>query len=231
MTREEAVALLKFRLSNVQGSRLDAGIILELQQAQKKLERAAVLPFFLRRWMEYTDYPADASYIPLPDDFLRFEDDVPYPMWRADAPPSGGWNPLARVGTFEGMGMRETVDAGVPRRFALQNGNIYFFPPPNGSFSYRLFYLGTEPALVSDAATNGWLTHYSDLLVDTAGLRVAQMARDAGAVQLFSAAVADDIAAMQMNEIAREVNGRFYTFQPEDCAPRIARYPDAYISD
>lgn len=154
--------------------------------AERRLNRVLIVP---DREATAT-ITADAETEALPADF-----------WEArslylDQPPRAALDhmPLSELRTYYAAG-----DTGRPRHFAIQSGTTLVLGPiPSGSFSLKLNYYQTIPALGASQATNWLLTKHPDLYVAETLHRAFTFLRDAEGMAIHRA-VADSV----INELTK----------------------------
>jgi hypothetical protein len=111
-------------------------------QIQRELKMKATETFLAAQ-----DFTADQQYITPPSDFLeaRYIEIQTNPL-RSIYPES-----LDRI-----TNLRQNVDDGIPRAFAVHAGNIELGPIPGAGITYDIYYYSGLTHL-SNASTTGWL--------------------------------------------------------------------------
>lgn len=197
MTRSEAVSLIMLRLGKRTG--LETEIVLELKQAQKDLEQAPALPWFLIKESVGLTTSAGSRVVVLPSDFLR------------ESTTTKAW-----ITTSDGVQLlhKEDYDAlrGIAAEdesyleawyYALVGKNLYIFPEPDSAMAIEMFYFAADDELIADATENDWLTYASSVLVSLTGYRVARTLRDQEAMQMFQQDYQQGLAELTGSTIAR----------------------------
>lgn len=183
MTRDEAVTLIKGRLSRRSDSALEEFIILELKQAQILLEGKAFLPWFLVSNDTCKTLTISQDYIGLPPDFLReYDDDA---VWI-----SGDSTCRKQILKKED---REVLsgECGKPNRYAIVGNYFYLGPVPDAAYSLRMIYYKQDTVLTENVE-NKWLKYASAVLIGTAGEVIAKRY------------VRNDVIAQEFRNEARE---------------------------
>jgi|SRR5687768_738546 len=169
MTRDEAIALLKYRLGN--RTDLDARILLEMVYAQEyKLEgTGAFLPWFLETELATITTIAGEERILLPDDFLGEVEDQA--LWLYDEDSATPWTEL-RKNDYDYLRVKYPA-TGLPKQYALLGDYFALFPVPDDSYTIKMRYYAKDDSLASDNIENKWLKHAGDLLIAETGLIMA----------------------------------------------------------
>lgn len=201
MTIDEIITLIKQRTKRTADTSAEALILQELKSAQRDLERAAFLPWFLvSNYFEYTAGP-DTEAIGLPTDFNRELDEDA--LWYYDATADDPWVPLEKE-DYDFIKEEFPDPATQPQAYALVGLYFRVRPIPTLSTTYRMLYLlkDTEPAL---ATTNRWSTHAPDVLLNLAASRYAKWhLRDKEAAEAFKEEYAVALRELQRVDRARE---------------------------
>ncbi len=170
MNGEEVVALVKRRMARFGSSTsLDADVVIELNQAQKRLELNPFLPWFLLSERSTISTVEAEARIIVPTDMIReYEEGT---LWVLDA--QGGeheltknlWDELKNDSRFDGTGR--------PKRYATVGLYFRLRPIPDAIYTLRMIYYKAQSVIVQDGTTNQWLTWGTDLLVAEAGFILA----------------------------------------------------------
>jgi hypothetical protein len=173
MTRNELVTLLKARLGSWNNADLDNQIYLEIQATQRRLERAAFLPWFL--FVDDTTSLLTSTGIEtvaLPDDFLRLPSDAENESlfyYSTVSTQTDAWVPIVRS-TYKLMRERRN-GSGVPTFFDMFGDKIYLRYIPDDIYQLRLMYYAKGVLLDSDIE-NVWLKYADDLILAETGFVV-----------------------------------------------------------
>jgi len=169
------------------GSNLQGEILDELGTAQDFLEESATLPWFLEVRVERAITANVSSFLPsTTETFLRMRDDVPVkyidPTGAAveDVFLPAQSELLILFQRFPGTGE-------IPKEWVLDGANIIVRPKPTQPITYVIRFLGKDPTTPAEGATTLWSTHYSALLMNTAGREIAWTLRDTDATTRFEA--------------------------------------------
>lgn len=188
MTRDEAVAAIKFELRNRQDTALDAQIVLRLQQSQRLLEMGRSLPFFLKQEDATLTLPAGSADVAFPTGFLREVEDEAF-HYTSDEDDRVY---LEKVDQRNGDRTFFDTDAGRPRAYAIRKTGWKFYPERDVSYDLTYSFYKTATSLAANAADNAWLVNAPDILIGHAGARMAAILSDEKAKiyfqELFTAA-------------------------------------------
>ena len=193
MIGSEAVTLLKQRAQrNTAGTTLDSWIESELKQAQIRLERGSLLPWFLITERSFEEMTKDDERVMVPSLFLR---EVDTEMMQVEDTANSGTRHDVNKRLYENIRTRYPAEEkGRPRQYALVGEYFRCRPIPDIA-TYILWMVYYEEDEVFDLTKeNLWLKYFPDLLIAEAGMIVA------GGIQNPSAAI---FANMQATEIAR----------------------------
>lgn len=174
MTRDEAIAFIKFGLGNRTGTELDDAIIQRMKQAQRLLEQGRSLPWFLKEQSALNTLEAGEEEIDFPDGFLR---EYPNETFHYTSPTTDKIIYLEKVIRKEGdiffSGMND--DSGRPRAYAIRKGNFLFFPIADRDYVLEWSYYKSAGTLDSDVSDNAWLVNAPDILIGRAGSLIAEV--------------------------------------------------------
>jgi hypothetical protein len=169
MTRDEAVTLVKNRLSRSTDTTLDASIVLEMRYVQEQiLEKLPNLPWFL-----ISDEIAMATVVGNPAvavptnvgsvtgrDFLR---EVEGETIQIQEPTDSTWSGIGK----DNLGAIRTAygdTPGKPKKYALVNTNFLLYPISDVIYSLKTRVYLREPRLTTNIE-NGWLLWAADLVI------------------------------------------------------------------
>lgn len=210
MTRDEAVALVKGRLSNRKDADLDPLIVAEMKLAQIKLESALTLPWFLLSEMSETTTDIGDERVELPEDFLR-EPEEETALWRYDTDSSNDkWKELSKD-AYDKLKVKHD-ETGAPLAYALVGNYFRLKPTPDKEYPIRMIYYKRDQSLDSGATENKWLKNTPDLLIAETGFVIAsQYLKDQESALIFSEQLKEARTRYSSFWTAREQAGRSYT--------------------
>lgn len=173
------------------GNLLEPTILLRIQEAQRDLERGKTLPRFLVVEDEEFQVLAGEFNHPLPDRFLRVDDDNLPHYTNLDTflpqylePVRNYSDAVLRVTTLQRPGEpAQTVVA--PRVFVIRQSTIDFITTADRDYTIKWNYFKGGEVLADSVVTNSWLTNAPEWLIAEAGYRIALDARDDTAKALF----------------------------------------------
>jgi hypothetical protein len=176
MTRDEAVAFIKFGLGNRTDTGLDTAIVDRMKQAQRLLEQGRSLPFFLKLEDQTFSLPSGSVDVPFPAGFLREVQDETFHYTNTQTA-SNNVIYLQKVDPREGNTEVFTtpVDPGRPRAYAIMKAGFRFFPMRDTTYSLLFSYYKTAGTLDSNVADNAWLVNAPDVLIGRAGALIAEV--------------------------------------------------------
>lgn len=169
MIGQAAVDLMKRRMARFGTSTsLDDDILIELNQAQTRLELSPELPWFLLSERSSIGTVANEPRIIVPVDMLReYEEGA---LWVLDA--SGTEHELKKK-FWEDIKSDSRFDTpGLPSRYATVGEYFRLRPVPNAIYTVRMIYYKRQDAIVV-GLENNWLKWVPDLLIAEAGVIVA----------------------------------------------------------
>lgn len=212
MTRDEAVT----EIQNTLAFRTDksAEIVLALQRAQTKLEKGAVLPWFLQTEVASETTVSGEERVAIPTDFLReWEED---PLWYFVVGTGGdddAWTELAKEDLA--LARNKYPGSGPPKVYVLDVSYFRIFPTPDDTYTLKMIYYKTDVVLSTDV-TNLWLTHLPYLMIGEAGRLFAPGLRDKDAVRQFLEWAAEGRREMLVENEARAHSSRRYVMGGND---------------
>lgn len=197
MTRDEVVSLIAGRFGY--RTDLDSKIVAELKLAQTELEMRPELPWFLLSEMSTTTQVSAAEErVLLPTDYLR---DYEYGfLWRYDSTASDPWVELAKddYGSLKAA----HTEAGAPTKYSIRGINLTLHPIPDASYTLKMVYY-QQAAELSSNIENVWTKYAPAVLLNRAGIAVAQNLQDARVRAQFAEAYAAAASNMDSDTIAR----------------------------
>lgn len=190
MNRTTAVAEIKRGLGFRQTQ--DTTIINALQAAQRDLETGRSLPDWLLEYDAEIVVTADNPNITLPERFLRLHED--YELYYTNSDGARVFIPRrnyteayqAYVASGDEDDVVDVNSSSYPQVWVKRGRTAgILVPTPTVSFSaYLTYYKGA--VLLDTDVENGWLANASDLLIGLAGIKVAGIVRDKGALEMFT---------------------------------------------
>ncbi len=208
MIRDDAVALLKGRLSKYSGTDLDANIVSEMQSIQEnELEGGDFLPWFLFNLAEQSiSTTIGDPQVAVPTGFLMEWEEGE--MWRYDA--SSSDIPRVPINKADYQDIHGLYPgSGEPKGYDLQGDAFWFAPTPDAVYEYR-FYAYMRDQVLSTNIENQWLKYASDWMIALVGAKIAGMyMRDTELSQMFLAdAVTAKNRVMIRHQALMEANKR-----------------------
>ena len=190
MNYSQMLQILRYRLGN--RTDLDSRIELEIAFAQSDMEQnfgSVTMPWFLYKSATLTGLTGTAT---LPADFLREQDDGSL-LYSADGVT---WTKMNKVFPEE---MQDALlgncrPDGIV--YAITGNQLEIYPSPPGEYSVRLPYFASQPTLSSTNSSNAWSNYAPELLVASAGEKLAKYIHDANLAQLFAAEKQDSRQAV-----------------------------------
>jgi hypothetical protein len=190
MLRSEAITEIKVGLGFRQTQ--DTTIIRALKEAQRILELGHTLPDWLIEYDSPITVTADDPEVTLPTRFIRFHDD--YQLYYTNSDSARVFIPRrnyteayqAYVASGEEDDSVDSPSSSYPQ-VVVQQGQTagLLIPTPTVSFTaYLTYYKGAE--VLDTDIENGWLANTPDVLIGIAGMRVAMILRDKGAMEQFN---------------------------------------------
>jgi hypothetical protein len=202
VTRTEAVQRINDGLGfRPDGHSLEAKIILRLQEAQRDLESGKTLPRFLIREDQELLLAAGAHTAALPADFIREDDDNRLHFFTPTSDIARYLKPK-RYSDAVVANLREQGPVG-PSIYVIRATTVDFITTADTNYTLIWNYYKSG-ALLTSNIENEWLAGAPEWLIGEAGIRIATDARDAEAVQLFSALATKGRAACFGDIIADE---------------------------
>lgn len=159
---------------------LDDAIVDALQEAQREFEIGSSLPWFLVEEDATVTVTFNSHAVAFPTGFLRLvEEEGPY---YTDV--TTGLRYLEVRPYDEMLKYYSDYDSGAPRAFSVRSTNFAVFPLPDTSYSITLSYYKAAEVLDSDIE-NAWLANTPDLLLNRAGMLIAEDLEHSAAYQKF----------------------------------------------
>ena len=202
----------RLRRGIASGTNLHTETIDELVAAQDKLEEGVTLPWFLKH-KETEAASADVEIIDVVADltakFIRFVDDEPLvytdPTGNADEKVVLPQNSELLI-----MKQRFPCTGDITKEFTLLGSEVILSPIPTQANTYQFRFFRKDPTAPAEGATTLWSTHFSDLLMNKAGMEIAWTLRDADASARFEKdliiATSNFIKAITAREEAGQVH-------------------------
>ena len=206
MTRDEAVT----EIQNTLGFRTDKSteIVTALKNAQVKLEKGAVLPWFLLTEVASEPTVNAEERVAIPSDFIReWEED---PLWFFVAGTGGDDDAWVELAKEDLAFLRDKYPGkGAPIAYALDALYYRIFPTPDAAYTLKHIYYKNDTVLSSNV-TNLWLTHFPHLMIGEAGRLFAPGLRDKDAVRQFQEWAAEGRREMLVGNEAGMNSSRRY---------------------
>ena len=207
MNGEEAVDLLKHRMARFSGTSIDDYALDELKAAQRRLETAPFLPWFLITEKAVKDIPAGEERVGVPGDFLREVDDGA--MSFVDT--SGNRTSLRKM-AYDDLVARYAA-AGTPVGYTLKGEYFRVRPvPADSSTQLEMSYYSKDDE-IQLLAENKWLANAAELLIAEAGLFISQLyIKNTSAAQFLSQLRQSEMRKLEDFSQAREdANSEYWT--------------------
>lgn len=182
MDLNEAIAAIQFRL----GDRKDLAVQIEaeIRLAQERLELSPLTdPWFLVQQGFFVINEGDLT-IDLPANFNRELDDGTV------IASNGELTGIVKKATYESAFVEFNDATGAPQKYATRGDKIYIFPLPDKEYHLRFPYLFKDTVLSTTSEpvqlANGWLTEAPMVLVNKAGIAIAQALKNKESLKDFS---------------------------------------------
>jgi len=201
MDRDTAVARVKVLMGFKQN--LDAEIVQAMIEVQQQLERAPELPGFLRKAITGLVTVADTKTLAVPTDFIReFDADQ---LFAADV--DGFEHSIVKDDQGQ-LRIRYPVadGTGLPKRYALVDRTIYFYPTPDAAYTLSGTYLAKE-AVLSSNIENKWLLELPEIIIAGAGLHICAGTGYEKGIMLFNAMDTAARAKLHLMTVAADAAG------------------------
>lgn len=206
MTRDQAVA----RIQQGLGFRTDKAdeIVLALKEAQRQMERGQTLPRFLKVRNAPLSLLANTQTVNLPSGFLRRVTGDEGRINYSDVTYGPRPRYLPWKSYDDGYRAYAEYNPGGPSIAVLRDVDIYFFPLADRTYSLQWDYYKKGDPLNNGGDTNEWLDdeQIPELLIGTAGMKIARDMQDAAAVQIFAAMEAEARASLFKDTVLEEDN-------------------------
>ena len=206
MLRADVVARIQRKL----GFRDDqeTNIINALQDAQLKLERRPLLPWFLRTEISSVSTVSGEERVGLPTNFLREDEESALWYFNGTATDDADkWTELIK----DDLSVLRNAHPGEgpPTNYAI-SGNYYrIFPTPDDIYLLKQIFMGKDTVLDTNIE-NEWLKYASDLMIGLAGLDTATVLRDADAIAVFDRMIREGQEQLTIDtEARRHENTRY----------------------
>lgn len=201
MIGSAAVTLMKRRMARFSSSTtMDDDVLIELQQAQTRLELSPVLPWFLLSERSFIDTEVNEPRIIVPDDMIReYEEGA---LWVLDAE---GVEHELKKRIWDDIKSDPRFDTPArPSRYALVGEYFRLRPVPNAIYRVRMIFFQQQP-IITIGDENKWLKWAPDLVIAEAGVIVASSyIKNKEAEKMFSDMVAKEEVRLAIASEARE---------------------------
>lgn len=211
MTRDEAVAEIQVQLAF--RTTLSTTIISHLQQAQRDLELAPTLPWFLVSEDSYKDTASGEQRVPIPLDFLDETDEavlryVPTAV-SATTPEvdliKDNFDDLRKAYMDASTG---TIQTGPPQAYALLGNYFRIFPTPDDTYRLRMIYYAEDDTLETNVENN-WLKYAPLLIMGKTGKKIAMgPLRDQVAYGIFDSWEKEGKGLLLTRDATRDVSNK-----------------------
>jgi len=214
---QEAVNTLKFRLNRGTNasSAFEAELLAELNNAMRRLENDAELPDILLTERAFIDVENLEPRVVKPQDFLRERDQDDMQIQdTAATTQEDGYNELRKLNMDQARRRYPDEEQGRPQVYSDSGSYFRLRPIPNKT-TYRMWmtYFAKD-ADITLTTENEWLAKYPDLVIAEAGMVLAPVLRNQGAMALFQGMHSTERQRLITNEVAaREAN---FDPNPED---------------
>ncbi len=211
MTRDEAVAEIQLQLAF--RTTLSTEIISHLQQAQRELELAPTLPWFLISEDSYQDTVSGEQRVTLPSDFL---DETDQAVLRYVPSTPSADDPEVDLFKDDYDALRKTymdtttgiIQTGPPESYALVGNYFRIFPTPDDEYRLRMIYYAEDDVLDTDIENN-WLKYCPLLLMGKAGKKIALgPLRDQLAYGIFDSWEKEGRSLLLTREVTRDLSNK-----------------------
>ena len=211
MTPAQMIARVRRGLGYNNG--LAEDIILDaLNDAQDLLEQEGDLPWFLET-PDYVDLTtvAETETVAAPTGFIRLIDDSPK-IWYYNESNNPVWVDLGFAYELDAVrdyyaSVRTSEGSGPPVAVALQRLNFRLFPTPDAAYTLKLLYYKSEDALTADGDGNNWSAYGPHMLLNRAGMILAEDAKDDKSYASFRTRYMDAGRRLLTETQARKHNG------------------------
>lgn len=199
------VALIRDRLG--MHTTLDEGLInRHMDLVQDKLESGTdryPLPWFLFNETVAGETVADSNIVPLPSEFLSFDDDWPVRALNSE----GKYIPLCREQYYILIEEYKDADPGFPEKYAWAGNSLVLFPTPDDVYTldipcYTYSTVG-KLSLATDGDTPKWFDYFAHLIVTGTALSIANAIRDEAAVRDLTVAWERELDSYRVQVEAR----------------------------
>lgn len=207
-TLTNMLAALRFRLGNKKG--FEADFLREIRFAQKRLEEDPTIRYwFLLQFSSIVLTPGQNS-IQFPDGFIREYDDV-LPTISIN----GEDVELDRVDLDEAKEMFGTA-TGVPQVYVMVDNLLQVYPKPDAAYVVTFPYMKREPTLGDSVEENAWTVEAEQVLLNKAGIALAQGFRDKDALANFTNDFQTAFAELMTRVVQREESNMYRQRRPGD---------------
>lgn len=200
MLRSQAITRIQRGLS-FRSDLLDV-IIDALQEAQRDLEGAITLPWFLIAEDVSVAVTAGSQSVALPTGFIRFVEDEQ--LHYIDTKLNSVF--LTKTPFDEATTYFNGTTAGAPTAYTLRSASISVWPVPDIAYTLKCSYY-KRGTLLDSNITNAWLTYCPELLIALAGLLVAVDLENETSTKKFGAMYTKWAAWLVQEIAAREEQG------------------------
>lgn len=201
MIGSEAVTLMKRRMARFSSSTtMDDDVLIELKQAQTRLELSPELPWFILSERSFIDTVANEPRIIVPDDMIReYEEGA---LWVLD---EEGAEHEIKKRLWDDIKSDPRFDTPArPSRYALVGEYFRLRPVPNAIYTVRMIFFQQQP-IITLGEENNWLKWVPDLVIAEAGVIMASSyIKNDEAAKMFSEMLAKEEIRLAIASEARE---------------------------
>lgn len=179
-TLTNLISALRFRLGNKTGR--EADFLREVQFAQQRLEDDPTLEYWFLVKLATLNVISGDRDVAVPLDFIREYDGI-VPLLNVNSKQLA----LPRA-DFEEAVLSFQDAVGQPQCYAMYDERFVLFPIPDKAYTIDYNYLAREEDLVlTTNESNAWTKHAFQMLLNKAGIALAQSFRDKDALANFTA--------------------------------------------
>lgn len=199
MNLTEMIAALRFRLGNKKG--IDGEILREIQFAQSRLEEDPTIPYWFLVQFSSIILPEGGQDVAFPAGFIREYDGV-LPAIVID----GKYTELTRYHLDQARGEFGTA-VGQPLVYVIIDSVFKVYPTPDKEYILDFPHVRSEGKLSNIDPVledNAWTANATQMLMNKAGIAIAQALRDKDALGNFTNDFNVAFAEMMSRVVARE---------------------------
>lgn len=205
MDRDTIIAIVQGRMVRTDNT---AQAILEFQAAQRELEQAPFLPWFLQAVDDTLVTVASTETVTAPAALLREIDEEPTGLWVIDSTTSPvQYKPLRKYLSYAELLDKYRYDEpGEPKGYFLMGSQYRLRPLPNVVYTLRSMHYAADTVLSANG-TNQWTTNAAELLMARLGILLTRYDADKTLHDMFVADYTQAIARLQVFDESRRQAG------------------------